>query len=98
MKKNRVISLMFITLLTHSLCCVLPVICFFIGFISAGQYFDSFHKYETVLVVINIVAIAYGFYMYYLHDLSACDHKHCHTNKTPFWIVTIISLLMIILK
>lgn len=80
----------------HSLCCVLPIICFFIGLTTAGQYLSIVHEYEIYLVAINLIAIGVGYYMYYLHKYSTCNHKYCHSNKKPLLIISGISLILLV--
>ena len=83
--------------MSHSVCCILPVIFFTIGLTSAGQYLEFMHGYENVMILVNLSAITFGYYMFYLHKYSSCDHKHCHTSKKPFWIITIISLILLVI-
>ncbi len=95
--KKSVLSVILITLIAHSLCCIMPIICFMIGLTSIGQHVEVIHQYEGLLIILNVLSIVFGYYMYYLHRQSKCSHKHCHSSKKPFWFITIMSILLIII-
>lgn len=97
MSYKSILSVMFVSLIAHSLCCVMPVICFVIGLTSMGHYLEFMHEYEGLLIVLNLVSIAVGYYMYYLYKKSSCSHKHCHPSRKPFWIITVSSILLMII-
>jgi uncharacterized membrane protein len=58
-----------------------------------------FHAYESMFITLNLISIAVGFYYTYLHKVKKnCNHDHCHSrNKKVYWIVTVISLLLMII-
>jgi hypothetical protein len=87
------INSIIITMLCHSLCCVL--LAWIVGFNVVGS---ALHAYEPIFIMINLVAIIGGFYFTYLHKVQKhCDHNNCHkTNKKVYWIATVISIVLMI--
>jgi uncharacterized membrane protein len=94
--KKPLFRIILVSLIMHSLCCVMPVICFLIGLTTVGHFMEIFHEFEWIFIILNVVAIAAGFYMYYLHNYSGCNHRHCHPSKKPFWIISGISLSLLV--
>lgn len=96
--KKRVIQIIYTTLFAHSFCCVLPIICFFIGLTSIGEYLTIFHEYEWVFITLNLLAIVGGFFLFQIHKTkSSCTHDNCnHLSKKSYWIITSISIFLII--
>jgi lipoprotein signal peptidase len=90
---NLTIGSIWITLLCHSFCCILPMFSFIVGINMVGTIL---HDYEGYFIVLNLLAIVVGFYLTYFHKKKKhCDHKNCHsTNKKFYWISTIISLIV----
>jgi len=97
--KKTIISGLLLTLAAHSFCCILPLICFLLGFSSASSYFEFIHPYENYIFGLNIFLIIAGYYVHYIHKIkSKCDHQHCHSNsgKVTYWIITFISIIIMV--
>jgi predicted Co/Zn/Cd cation transporter (cation efflux family) len=91
------ISSIVVTMLCHSLCCILPMLGFIISFNVVGAVM---HQYEYVYIILNIVSIVVGFYITYFHKKKKkCDHSQCHkTNVHGYWIATGISIFLMIVS
>jgi hypothetical protein len=97
--RKTVIQVIVGSLMMHSLCCVLPVVCFLIGLTSVGEYFNIFHQYEWLFITLNLISIGVGFFLFEFHKRkSSCNHVVCHhSSRKSFWIISIISLALIII-
>lgn len=82
-------------MLCHSFCCILPVFGWVVGLNILGA---TLHAYESIFIVLNVMAMLGGYYYTYLHKIrKRCDHQHCQTvNKKIYWIATILSLILLI--
>lgn len=64
---NITLGSIWITLLCHSLCCILPMFGFIVGINVVGH---ALHDYEGFFIGLNILAILFGFYLTYFHKNS----------------------------
>lgn len=93
-----VLNGIWVTVLCHSLCCILPIFGVVVGLNILGDFLS---RYEEWFISLNIVAMLGGFYLTHIHKKKKhCDHKNCHSDnmKTYYWIATGVSLFLIFLS